>query len=62
MSNNIEIIEKDNKEMSIEYFYSLLKMVDNNKCVDISENVKIVTDGSTLRILDKDFERLWGTI
>lgn len=60
MPNNIEIIDKNNKEMSIEYFYNILKMIGDNKNINISDNIIISADKSILRITDKDFERLWG--
>lgn len=59
MPNNIEIIDKDNKEISIEYFYNILKMIGDNKNINISDNIIISADKSILRITDKDFERLW---
>lgn len=59
MPNNIEIIDKDNKEMNIEYFYNILKMIGDNENINISDNIIISADKSILRITDKDFERLW---
>ena len=45
--------------MSIEYFYNILKMIGDNKNINISDNIIISADKSILRITDKDFERLW---